>query len=344
MIERPAGIADVARVSGVSVATVSRVLNGNTKVNPELAKRVEEAVEAVNYRPNGAGRALRRQRADLWAAIVPDGRNPFFVRLVDAFEKVANAEGYSVVLCNTREDLAREKAAIDTVLAHQVSGVLLAAASADGRHLNALERARVPVVMVDRRVHGFRGDSVNVDNQQIGRMVAEHLLEQGRRRTLILNHSVAVSALSDREEGFRTAMASAGHPVSDEWTAHLDFTLERPQQVIIDLLQRHPTVDSVFAATNTLTMEAFAAIRSLNLRIGPEIALVGVDDDRWNVMVEPQVTVVEQPAEQLGTWAGQLLATRSAGRALDNARMLLEPVLHARGSSLAATPLEASAS
>ena len=334
MSERPAGIADVARVSGVSMATVSRVLNGNVKVRPELVKRVEAAVQEVNYRPNGAGRALRRQRSDLWAAIVPDGRNPFFVRLVDAFEKVANAEGFSVVLCNTREDLAREKAAIETVLAHQVSGVLIAAASPDGRRLKSLEGAGVPVVMVDRRVTGFRGDSVCVDNEQIGRLAAEHLLSQGRVRPLILNHSMGLSPMGDRELGFRAEMAAAGHPVTDDRSAHLGFDLDRPQDAIVDLFVAHGEIDSVFATTNTLTMDAFGALRSLGLRIGPDVALLGVDDDRWNVMVEPQVTVVEQPAEQLGTWAGQLLATRSDGRMLDNAKMLLEPVLRVRASSL----------
>ena len=106
---KEATITDVARVSGVSVATVSRVFNRHPRVAPELVKRVEEAAAQVNYRPNGAGRALRRQRADLLAAIVPDVRNPFFVRLVEAFERSANAEGYSVVLCNSHEDLARER-------------------------------------------------------------------------------------------------------------------------------------------------------------------------------------------------------------------------------------------
>lgn len=329
---KAATIADVARASNVSVATVSRVLNGNPKVAPELAKRVEAAVNEVNYRPNGAGRALRRQKSDLWAAIVPDIQNPFFVKVVDAFERVANAEGFSVVLCNTQEDLAREKASIETVIAHQVSGVLVAAAS-PATKLRMFERYGIPVVTIDRRVNDFSGDAVTVDNVLIGRMAAEHLLTQGREKALILSHTVDLSPMRDRELGFRQRMAEAGHPVGERWVAHLAFHDGR-QAIIRDLLRKRAGVDAVFCTTNTLTAEAFVAAQSLGMEIGPQVGLVGVDDHRWNTMVQPQVTVVEQPAEQLGTWAGQLLATRSRGQTMNHGRIMLDPVLQIRASSL----------
>ena len=330
--QKAATIADVARASNVSVATVSRVLNGNPKVAPELVKRVEAAVHEVNYRPNGAGRALRRQKSDLWAAIVPDIQNPFFVKVVDAFERVANAEGYSVVLCNSQEDLAREKAAIDTVIAHQVSGVLIAAAS-PATKLRVFERFGIPVVTIDRRVNDFSGDAVTVDNVLIGRLAAEHLLEQGRTKPLILSHTVELSPMRDRELGFRQKMAEAGHPLPEKWVAHLAFHDGR-QAIIRELLRKRPGVDAVFATTNTLTAEAFVAMQAMGMAIGPQVGLVGVDDHRWNTMVQPQVTVVEQPAEQLGTWAGQLLATRSRGQTMKHGRITLDPVLQIRASSL----------
>lgn len=331
--EKDATISDVARVSGVSIATVSRVLNGNPRVAPELVERVQAAAQEINYRPNGAGRALRRQRSDLLAAIVPDVRNPFFVRLVEAFEKVANAEGYSVVLCNTLEDVARERASIETVIAHRVSGVLIAAASPRPSQLRPFERAGIPVITVDRDVSGFAGDTVAVDNLMIGRLAAEHLLEQGRTSPMVLNHTIDISPMREREEGFRLAMAAAGHPVPDERVYSLPFHEDRP--AVVARLIAETVADAVFATTNTLTGEVFSALRSQGRAIGPEVGLVGVDDDRWNLMVEPQVTVVEQPSEELGRWAGQLLATRARGGEMTNARIILDPVLRPRSSSLA---------
>lgn len=325
-------ISDVARASGVSIATVSRVLNGNPRVAPDLVERVQAAAQEINYRPNGAGRALRRQRSDLLAAIVPDVRNPFFVRLVEAFEKVANAEGYSVVLCNTQEDPARERASIDTVIAHRVSGVLIAAASPKPSHLRPFDRAGIPVITVDRDVAGFGGDSIAVDNRMIGRLAADHLLEQGRFAPMVLNHTIDLSPMREREEGFRSAMAAAGHAVPDERVFSLPFHADRPAEVA--RLVAEVDADAVFATTNTLTGEAFSALRSQGRAIGPEVGLVGVDDDRWNLMVEPQVSVVEQPSEELGRWAGQLLATRARGGQMTNARIILDPVLRPRASSL----------
>ena len=330
---KPATIGDVARMSGVSPATVSRALNGHPRVDPELVKRVEAAAQQVNYRPNGAGRALRRQRADLLAAIVPDVRNPFFVRLIEAFEQSANAAGYSVMLCNSHEDTAVEKASIESVIAHQVSGVLIAAASPHLSRLAPLQRAGMPVITVDREVDDFWGDSVSVDNQLVGRLAARHLLEQGRTLPLVLNHSLRVSPMRDREVGFVAEMAAAGRPVAPERIVHVPFRVDVPLE-ISELMVDQAEIDAVFATTNSLTGAVFVALRALGRRIGPEIGLIGVDDDRWNTMVEPQVTLVEQPSEQLGAWAGQLLAARASGTRVESARIFLNPVLRARGSSL----------
>lgn len=332
-LAKEATILDVARVSGVSAATVSRVLNGHPRVAPDLVKRVEAAAEQVNYRPNAAGRALRRQKADLLAAIVPDVRNPFFVRLIEAFERSANAAGYSVVLCNSHEDLALEKSSIEAVIAHRVSGVVIAAASPHLSRLVPLQRAGIPVITIDRKVTDFWGDTVSVDNALIGRLAARHLVEQGRTRALVVNHSLAISPMKEREVGFRAEMAQAGHPVDPERVVHLPFQIDVPLE-ISEVMVDHGDVDSVFATTNTLTGAVYSALRTLGRRIGPEIGLIGVDDDRWNSMVEPQVSVVEQPSEQLGAWAGELLASRARGSQVESARVFLDPVLRVRASTL----------
>lgn len=329
-----ATIADVARVAGVSPATVSRVLNRHPRVAPDLAERVSAAVASVNYRPNGAGRALRRQRADLWAAIVPDVRNPFFYRLIEAFEKVGHEEGFSVVLCNSQESIRRERNAIDTVIAHQVSGAVVAAASTQGSRLQPFLDAGIPVVSVDRRIDGFTGDMVNVDNEKIGWLAADHLLDQGRFAPLVLSHTAELSPMRERERGFAQRMADAGHAVAPDQIVHLPFHAPDNRELIDHLIASDLGIDAVFATTNTLTSQAHVALRAAGRSIGPDVALVGVDDDQWNEMVDPAVTVVEQPAEEVGEWAGQLLSARVAGREMKSARILLDPVLRVRDSSL----------
>ncbi|WP_197510861.1 LacI family DNA-binding transcriptional regulator [Tessaracoccus coleopterorum] len=177
------------------------------------------------------------------------------------------------MLCNTLEDAARERASIETVIAHMVSGVLIASASPKPSHLRPFERAGIPVITVDRDVVGFAGDAVAVDNRLIGRLAAEHLLEQGRFTPLVLNHTIDISPMRDREDGFCRAMAAAGHPVDPDRVFSLPFHADRPAEVarIVATTQ----ADAVFATTNTLTGEAFSALRSQGRAIGPEIGLVG---------------------------------------------------------------------
>lgn len=335
-VRKAVTIADVARAAGVSPATVSRVLNHNPTVAPDLSDRVQQAILAVNYRPNSAGRALRRQRSDLWAAIVPDVRNPFFHSMIDAFEKVAHAEGYSVVLCNSQEDLALERSAMETVAAHQVSGVMIAAVSATQTRVDGLEAAGIPVVGVDRRMTSFSGDAINVDNEMIGWMAAQELLRNGRTRFLMLSHDADLTPMRERERGFQRHLSESGVDASMVQVARVPFHDPRTPVDVENLLDNLAGTDAVFAATNTLTSEAYSVLRRAGHRIGTDVALIGVDDDQWNEMVDPAVSVVDQPAAEVGQWAGQLLAARIAGRSMRSARIVLDPVLKIRGSSQSA--------
>lgn len=328
-----ATMADVARAAGVSPATVSRVLNGHPRVDAVLVQRVQEAAAAVNYVPNGAGRALRRQRSDMWAAIIPDVHNAFFTHVVEAFEGVANTDGYSVVLCNSREDAAREQDYIATAIAHQVSGVLIAATSA-GTRLTALERAGIPVVTIDRRVSAFAGDTVTVDGRMIGHLAADHMVAQGCRTPLLVTGPPNVTSTADREHGFLATMAEQEVDVPHDRVLHTGLRGEDAREQVSDLLTRRPEIDGVFAANGPLTSAAYLALRENGRRLPDDVVLVGVDDDDWTRLVTPSVTVVAQPVGQVGTWAGQLLLARSRQSSLENARITLDPTLVVRESSL----------
>lgn len=205
-------ITDVARAAGVSSATVSRVLNGASTVDPELARRVREAAAESGYVPNPNGRALRRQRTDVWAAIVSDLQNPFFTSLVAAVEHVAVRSGHSVMLCNTDEQLVREQGYLATAIAQRMAGVVVSVTSEQDSDLSALLAAGVPTVAVDRRVHDFPGDTVLLDNVRAGRMAAQHLLELGHRDIVCLAGPSGVSPTEDRLRGALDALDEAGFP------------------------------------------------------------------------------------------------------------------------------------
>ncbi len=326
-------MADVARLAGCSTATVSRVLNGNDSVDPVLAERVRQAIAESNYVPNVAGRALRTARSDLWAILVPDVRNPFFTAVMESFESEASRLGFAVVLCNTKESLAREKDYVNHMIAQRAAGVVMAATSVERSQVQQLTASGIPVVLFDRKIKGFGGDTVFIDNVMVGQLAAEHLLEQGVHHPLIVAGPSTVSSTGDRETGFRTAYEQAGTPIPAGSTLHLDLRAQDVTARLTQALQRHQRTDGIFTANGPLTAAAFTILRDSDCRMPTDLCLVGVDDDQWTRLVTPTVSVVSQPVEALGRWAAQLLVSRSENPDGVPARITLQPSLLVRESS-----------
>ena len=333
VIQRPVTIQDVAREAGVSTATVSRVLNGSGTVDPELARRVRQAVAATSYVLNTNGRALRRQVSDVWAAIVSDVQNAFFTTMVSALESVAVRQGYSVMLCNSDEQTARERAYIQAAIAQRMAGVVIAAASENASDLGPLDAARIPTVVVDRRVDSYEGDSIFVDNRLAGRMVAEHLLQGRHERMACIVGPADVSTTEERFEGFRDSLKAAGRPLPSRAVQRARLRPEGGEIAMRTLLTSGTPPTAVFVTNGPLTAGAYRAIQGLGLRMPEDVALVGVDDDFWTRMVSPMVTVIQQPVAQLGALAAELLLSRAQGSQSSSQHLMLQPQLLVRASS-----------
>ena len=197
-----------------------------------------------------------------------------------------------------------------------------------------MQRAGVPVVTIDRRVQDFTGDTVTVDNPMVGRLAAEHLLEEGCRQPAVVSGPATVSSTRDRQQEFCRVFAEAGLPIPPGRLLHQDLRARNAESAVVGLLRSHPEIDAIFSTNGPLTSSTFLALRDEGRLIPGEVALVGVDDDHWTRMVTPQVSVVAQPINQLGAWAGQLLTARARNQELEHARVMLDPVLQVRGSSL----------
>ena len=330
---RTARITDVAEAAGVSTATVSRVLNGSTTVSPELAERVRQAALATHYIRNPNGRALRRQRSDMWAVIVSDLQNPFFTSLVAAVERVAAGAGYSVMLCNTDEQLERENTYLDAAIAQRMAGVVVSVTSEEESDLARLVRAQVPTVVVDRRVHDFTGDSILLDNVRAGRLAAEHLLELGHRDVLCLAGPSGVSTTEDRLQGVMSAFADAGLTFDQNRMMRTDLRAADAEGIVTTALTSGPRPDAIFALNGPLTTGAYRAVQTSGLRIPDEISLVGFDDDRWTRMVTPAVTLIAQPVDEMGIRAAERIVARATDPQIEPVHLLLPPRLEVRGST-----------
>lgn len=326
-------IKDVARAAGVSPATVSRVLNGTGRVSLDRAERVRAVVARLGYQPFSPARALRRQATDVWAVIVADIENPFFTLIVRGIEDGAHKRGFRVMLCNSDEDLEKEAAYIDVALAERMGGVVIAVASAQKSRLAPLLERGVPVVAIDRRPAGHDVDCVLVDNKLGAAQATAHLLAAGARRIACITGPRRVSTANERLAGYEEALRAAGQGVDPKLVIREDFRPRGGYDAIQRLCGGAGRPDAVFVANNLMTVGALRALRDLGLRVPEDVRVVGFDDAPWAALVQPPLTVVSQPAYEIGRIAADLLFEKREDPGREPREVLLVPELIVRESS-----------
>lgn len=322
-------IADVARIAGVSKATVSRVLNGAPNVQEEYRKRVLAAIAEVGYRPNRLAQNLRRQQAQTIGVVVSDIENPHFSEAVRTIEDASFRAGYRVMLCNTDETPAKQRAYLQMLADERVLGAIVSPADREGDGAAGLLDLQIPVVCFDRVIDDPRVDAVVCDNVEGVRRATEHLLWLGHERIAYLGGRRDVETGAERLKGYLTTMRDAG---KIPFAVDGGFRTESAEEVAAELLRdpRRPT--ALLVANNLMTLGALRAIRRAGLSIPDDIAIVGVDDPPWADLVDPPLTTVAQPVRQMADTAMELLLARIRGTAPTEGRVVLPLELRVRES------------
>jgi len=304
-----ASIRDVAKRAGVSVATVSYVLNGTRNVSAEVREAVLKAVQEVHYVPNVVAKSLRERRTKTLGCIVPDISNPFFAALIKAFEWAARQEGYRVIVGNAEENEQVEEDLMYNLLARKVEGIALVPTKNSPSYLD-LFRGRVPIVIVDRLTIGDMFDTVGAQNEEGAYQATTFLLEQGHRRILFLASDLSLLNIQERLAGYQRAHTQKELPLEPALVVECGrVTRAQTQEKVTRALKAlKPT--AVIAATNRLTLVALGAARHLGLTIPGDLSLVGFDDFEWSSLLDPPLTVVAQPVEAMGQEAFRVLLER----------------------------------
>jgi LacI family transcriptional regulator, galactose operon repressor len=319
-------IKDVAQLAAVSSMTVSRVINGSDKVNPETRRRVEQAIAELGYVPSRLARGLIRQKTGTLALIVPDVANPFFTLIVRGAEDVARRAGYRMLLCDTRANLTIEREVIEELIAHRVEGIVIAPVSDRSRvHLRRLTNYGVPFVLVDRTIPGVDCDVVVGDSAGGARRLVEHLISLGHRRIGFIVESDAVSTARDRRQGYEQALEAADLPADPALVVRSTVDPKGGFDGMSRLLGLEEVPTAVFTVNNLVAVGAIEAVRARGLDVPEDVALVCFDDIEYASRLYPFLTVMAQPAETLGTLGTQLLLERVEGRAADRGRVVVLP-------------------
>ncbi len=333
-------IHDVARLAGVSIATVSAVINKKGTVSPGLTQRVQKALEALDYQPHRLARSLKVQRTHTIGMVIPDLTNLFFAEVVRGVEDEARGQGYSIILCDSNEDPALELANLNTLHAWRVDGVLLAPCNVQAGFDSTMRR-RFPIVFVDRIVPGFAGPAVITDNFRGAYEAARHLISLGHTRIATIVGRLEFSNAIDRLEGFRKALQEAGLPLHQEYLQQGDFRLESGYRCGKQLLglDRKPT--AIFSCSNSMTLGLMGAINEMGLRCPEDVSILGFDDFDWAANFSPRLTTVAQPTYEIGKQAIQmlLLEMRESGGIVPDSKeriIVLNPELRIRNSTAVA--------
>jgi LacI family transcriptional regulator, galactose operon repressor len=303
-------IKDVANRAGVSITTVSHVINKTRFVSEERVWRVQAAMEELNYQPNTLARSLRMGETKTIGLIVPDNSNPFFAEISRVIEDIGFKKGYGVFLCNSDGILEKEAAYIRMLIAKQVDGVVFIAAENTQENLMDLTRRNFPVVVVDRDMPDPMFDVVLVNNEQGGCDAVNYLLSLGHTRIACITGPSQLTPAASRVEGYRHGLLSARIPIAEELIVPGDFRSSGGEKAMEQLLQLDQPPSAVFACNDLMAIGALRAMRNHNLRVPQDISVIGFDDISISVEVTPALTTVAQPIEGLATCAAELLIKR----------------------------------
>jgi LacI family transcriptional regulator len=302
---------DVASAAGVSVMTVSRVVNGDTGVAPETAARVEQAVLRLGYQRNDLARQLRRkgQATRTIGLVVDDLANPFYSVLARAVEDEAYRRGYLVLVGSTNNDPRREREMVAAFAARQVDGLILVPTSGNQAFLRAQLDLGTPMVCADRVLAGLDVDTVAVDNRDGARRAVAHLIAHGHRRVAYLGDHRGIWTLRERYAGYRDALAQGGVPADPELVRHGLRSRAAAAAATVELMRLAEPPTAVFGSNDLITMGAIDGLAGLDR----PVAMVGFDDFPLADKLTPPVTVVSQDPGTIGATAAQLLFSRVDG-------------------------------
>lgn len=305
-------IYDVAERAGVSPATVSRVFNG-ANVSPDKVRAVRAAAEELRFTPNRTARTLRTQSAEVIALVIPDIENPYFTEMARGVEDVASEAGYSVVLCNSDSQTAKEATYLQIAIAEHMSGLIIATAS-DATSLDSILSSGRPVVAVDRAT-GYDVDKVVMANRAAGVAATESLIAAGYRRIAYIGGPEDVDTAAERAAGWRAALADAGTQADiDVLQRFATFRVEGARAAMEELLALPEPPDAVVAGNNLIGVGAIQVLTEHDLT-PPNVGVAVVGSLPFTTLSPTAVTMVRLPARQMGMTAARMLLERIAGDA-----------------------------
>lgn len=326
-------IYDVAREAGVSMATVSRVVNNNPNVKPQTRKKVFEAIERLGYRPNAVARGLASKKTTTVGVVIPDISNSIFAEVARGVEDIATMYHYNIILCNADMKKEKEIRVINTLLEKQVDGLLFMGGVVSDEHIQAFNTSSVPIVLCGTTSVNETIPSVDIDHEMAAFEAVSRLIEEGHRRIAMISGTLQDPTVGfNRYHGYKRALEQAGLQVNDEWVRIGNYRYDSGVEAMKYFLELDEKPTAVFCATDEMAIGAIHTIQDYGLNVPSDISVISIDNIRMASMVRPQLTTVAQPMYDIGAVSMRLLTKLMNKETVEEIKVVLPHELIVRKS------------
>jgi LacI family transcriptional regulator len=326
-------IYQVAERAGVSLSTVSRVLNGKASVNKVLKERVEKAVKELNYRPNSVARSLANNRTDSVGVLVPELNAPFFGDLMQAVESTLRTADKHVIISVGRNCLETEKDAVEFLISRNCDALIMHAEALSDEYLLELNQSKLPVALVNRQVEGLPEACTSLDNEKGGYLATRHLLELGHKDIAYISGPTDKCDASLRLEGHKRALSEAGLPINPQLIFNGDYSEEDGKIGLLELMARDVPFTALVCANDWMASGAISCARDLGMSLPHDLSVVGFDDVVFAHHVFPRLTTVSNPIAEMAEMSAKYILNKVYGQA-NNVQLYFEPSLVVRESTV----------
>ena len=297
---------DIARQTGLGLATISSYFNGGN-VREKNRIKIEAALEELHYEVNEVARGLKTNATRTIGVVIPELNNTFCAEIITGMEDVLRSHGYATIVCDCRTDRKLEQEAVEFLIRRRVDGIINMPVDEEGKHLRKFQKTGKPIVLIDRRIQGISCDSVLVDNRKAAEDAVQCFIKNGHRNIGIIGGPEGIFTAQERLAGYSKALKEAGIPIRGSLIFHGDYTIQGGVRGLEELVRSNPDMTAVFVTNYEMTMGAMIGVNELGIKIPEQLSMIGFDNLQFARACNPKLTIVSQPTDGIAREVARIM-------------------------------------
>lgn len=297
---------DIARQTGLGLATISSYFNGGN-VREKNRIKIEAAIEELHYEVNEVARGLKTNATRTIGVVIPELNNTFCAEIITGMEDVLRSHGYATIVCDCRTDRKLEQEAVEFLIRRRVDGIINMPVDEEGKHLRKFQKTGKPIVLIDRRIQGISCDSVLVDNRKAAEDAVQCFIKNGHRNIGIIGGPEGIFTAQERLAGYSKVLKEAGIPIRGSLIFHGDYTIQGGVRGLEELVRSNPDMTAVFVTNYEMTMGAMIGVNELGIKIPEQLSMIGFDNLQFARACNPKLTIVSQPTDGIAREVARIM-------------------------------------